>query len=93
MDTRGYSLLFMKKKYIQLKNLEVYKLARELSSIAWDIYKSLDWRDKKIMGDQFISSTDSFGANIAEGYTRYHFLDKIKFLYNARASLVEATEA
>lgn len=44
------------------------------------------------MGDQFIEATDSVGANIAEGYFRYHFLDRIKFYYNARASLAEAVE-
>lgn len=81
-----------KKKYIQLKDLEVYKLAVELSGIGWDIYEDLSWQDKKIMGDQFITATDSFGANIAEGYSRFHFLDKIKFFYNARASLCEANE-
>ena len=77
------------KKYILLKDLEVYKLARELSQIAWEIYESLDWRDKKIMGDQFIEAIDSVGANIAEGYKRYHYLDKIKFYYTSRASLSE----
>ncbi len=81
-----------KKKHIQLKDLDVYRLARELSGIAWRIYQNLDWQDKKIMGDQFIQATDSFGANIAEGYSRYHYLDKIKFFYTARASLVESTE-
>lgn len=78
------------KKYIKLNDLEVYRLARELSRIGWDIYKDLDWRDKKIMGDQFIESTDSVGANIAEGYKRFHYLDKIKFYYNSRASLSES---
>jgi four helix bundle protein len=81
-----------KGKHILLKDLEVYKLARELSRIGWDIYSNLDWRDKKTMGDQFLTATDSVGANIAEGYSRYHYLEKIKFLYNARASLVEATD-
>ncbi|PCJ85760.1 MAG: four helix bundle protein [Flavobacteriales bacterium] len=80
----------MPKKYIQLKDLEVYQLARELSRLAWKIYESLNWQDKKIMGDQFISSTDSVGANIAEGYGRFHYLDKIKFFYNARGSLLES---
>jgi four helix bundle protein len=80
----------MKKKHILLEDLEVYQLARELSKIDWEIYDSLTWQDKKIMGDQFITATDSFGANIAEGYSRYHYLDKIKFFYNARASLTEA---
>lgn len=77
-------------KYIALKDLEVYKLARELSKYAWEIYVSLDWQDKKIMGDQFIESVDSVGANIAEGYKRYHYLDKIRFYYNGRASLNES---
>jgi len=65
-----------KGKHILLKDLEVYKLARELSRIGWKIYNNLIWQDKKIMGDQFIMATDSFGANIVEGYRRYHYLDK-----------------
>ncbi len=80
----------MEKRYILLEDLEVYKIARELSRIAWEIYESLDWRDKKVIGDQFIESIDSVGANIAEGYARYHYLDKIRFYYNSRASLSEA---
>lgn len=82
----------MEKKFIPLKDLEVYKISRELSRIAWKIYQALDWRDKKIMGDQFIESTDSVGANIAEGYGRFHYLEKIKFYYNSRGSLNEANE-
>lgn len=80
------------KKYIQLQDLEVYRLARELSKIGWQMYSSLDWQTKKINGDQFIEATDSTGANVAEGYNRFHYLDKIKFFYNARASLSEAND-
>lgn len=80
------------KNYILLENLEVYQLSKELSRIGWDIYKSLDWQVKKIIGNQFIEATDSIGANIAEGYGRFHFLDRIKFYYNARASLLECSE-
>lgn len=79
-------------KFIPLKDLEVYQLARELSRLAWNIYEELDWRDKKLMGDQFVEASDSVGANIAEGYFRYHFLERIKFYYNARASLAEAAD-
>ncbi|GIV44793.1 MAG: hypothetical protein KatS3mg035_1916 [Bacteroidia bacterium] len=32
------------------------------------------------MGDQFVRATDSIGANIAEGYGRFHYLEKLKFL-------------
>ncbi len=77
-------------KYVKLGDLLVYRKAIELSDLAWKIYEEMDWADKKITGDQFIRSTDSFGANIAEGYGRYHYLDRIKFYYIARASLNEA---
>jgi len=79
-----------KKEFIEAKDLKVYQLARQLSKMAWNIYESLSWQDKKIMGDQFIESTDSVGANIIEGYGRYHYLDKIRFYYIARASLNES---
>lgn len=78
------------KKFIPLNELEVYRLARELSDLSWEIYSELNWQDKKITGDQFIESIDSVGANIAEGYFRYHYLDKIKFFYISRASLAES---
>ncbi len=80
----------MNKEYLNLDKLEVYILSRELSRISWTIYEQLDWNQKKIMGNQFIEATDSAGANIAEGYGRFHYLDKIKFYYNARASLKES---
>jgi four helix bundle protein len=80
------------KKYIPVKDLEVYQLSSELSRKAWEIYKVMDWQTKKIIGDQFITAIDSVGANIVEGYGRFHFLDRIKFYYNARASLAEGIE-
>lgn len=82
----------MEKKYIPLENLEIYRLARELSKIGWEIYSGLDWQTKKVTGDQFIESTDSVGANIAEGYGRFHYLERIKFCYISRASLSECNE-
>ncbi len=81
-----------KKSYIPLKELKVYLLARQLSSMAWEIYSSMRMDLKKHMGDQFLRSVDSVGANIAEGYHRFHYLDKVRFYYNSRASLAEAME-
>jgi len=89
MET-GREKLMETRKYVLLNDLEVYQLARKLSGLAWEIYEMLDWRDRKVMGDQFLTATDSIGANIAEGYGRFHFLDKIRFFYNARASFMEA---
>jgi four helix bundle protein len=80
------------KPYIPLKELKVYQLARKLSDIAWNIYSQMSFEEKKIIGDQFIRSTDSIGANIAEGYSRFHYLDKVRFYYNSRASQSEATD-
>lgn len=80
------------KSYIPLKDLEVYQLSRKLSAMAWRIYDRMNFEEKKTMGDQFIRSVDSVGANIAEGYNRYHYLDKIRFFYYSRASMAEAIE-
>ena len=82
----------METTYIPVKDLDIYKLARELSRLAWEFYNKLDWQTKKVIGDQFIKSTDSVGANIVEGYSRYHYLDKIKFYYTSRASLSESKD-
>lgn len=79
-----------KKGYIKLEDLEVYKLARELSRMGWEIYSKLNWQNRKIIGDQCIESIDSVGANIAESYGRFHYLDRIRFLYNSRGSLFES---
>lgn len=79
-------------KHIQLQNLEIYQLAREISRVAWTVYERLHWQDRKIMGDQFLTASDSIGANLTEGYHRYHFLDRIKFFYNSRGSLGEARD-
>uniref|UniRef100_A0A7C4M2L9 Four helix bundle protein n=1 Tax=candidate division CPR3 bacterium TaxID=2268181 RepID=A0A7C4M2L9_UNCC3 len=78
------------KDYINLGNLDVYKLALDLSIKCWDFYKHFDWETRKIEGTQFIRSIDSIGANIAEGYGRFHYLDRIRFYYNSRGSLLES---
>jgi len=75
---------------MELNDLEIYKLAREISRDGWTIYDKLDWQTKKIMGDQFITAIDSIGSNIAEGFGRFHYLDRNKFNYNARGSLIES---
>lgn len=76
--------------YLDLGNLIVYQLSRKLTSTAWKIYEDLSQDIKYHAGGQFLDATDSVGANIAEGYGRFHYLDKIKFYYNARGSLIES---
>jgi len=75
--------------YVKLGDLDLYKETVELSREAWKVFERFSWQDKKIIGDQFIRSTDSIGANIAEGYGRFHYKDRVRFYYNSRGSLLE----
>lgn len=81
-----------KSKFIPLQELDVYRLARKLSSIAWIVYQRLSFQERKVWGDQMLSAVDSVGANIAEGYARFHYLEKCRFYYISRASLSEGIE-
>jgi four helix bundle protein len=76
--------------FFELINLEVYQLSGKLSSIAWVIFCRMNFEDKKHIGDQFLRAIDSIGANVAEGYGRYHYLDKVRFYYDSRGSHYEA---
>lgn len=81
-----------KPKFIPLQELDVYRLARKLSSISWMVYQRLSFQERKVWGDQMLSAVDSVGANIAEGYARFHYLEKCRFYYISRASLSEGIE-
>ena len=39
-----------KKKFIPLYDLDVYRLARRLSSMAWEIYQRLTFQQRKVWG-------------------------------------------
>ncbi|HEY3277351.1 MAG TPA: four helix bundle protein [Syntrophorhabdaceae bacterium] len=74
---------------MELEELQIYGIARELSRIGWNVYRELKNEYRFGIGRQYLEAADSVGANIAEGYGRYHYLDSIKFYYNARGSLWE----
>lgn len=73
-----------------LEEIEVYRLAEEIADKWWEIVSRWSPFAKDTVGKQLIRAVDSVGANIAESYGRYHFGEKINFLYYARGSLYEA---
>jgi len=77
-------------KKLNLYDFELYQKSRVLSRIAWRIYIKLPGDIQYKTGGQFLESADSVQANIAEGFGRYHYKDKLNFHFYARGSLIES---
>lgn len=60
-----------KSNYIKLEELLVYQKAMELGEQVNAIVEPWDYYRKKTVGIQWVESTDSIGANIAEGVGRF----------------------
>lgn len=72
-----FSHLFAWQKNHQLV-LNVYKITKDFP------------REEQFgLTQQIRRSASSITANVAEGYGRYHYKDKIRFYYNARGSNTE----
>jgi len=71
------------------QNLRVYQLSEKLANEIWFIIKEWDSFAKDTVGKQIVKSTDSTGANIAEGNGRYNLQDNQHFVKIARGSLNE----
>jgi four helix bundle protein len=72
-----------------LDNLEVLKTAESLADEIWQGVGKWDGFAKDTVGKQLVRATDSVGANIAEAFGRYHYGEKLQFLYYARGSVYE----
>ena len=73
-------------------SLEDVRVLKTAEQIADAIYKIASrWNDfaKDVVGKQISRAADSSGANVAESFGRYHFGEKIQFLYYARGSVFE----
>jgi four helix bundle protein len=79
-------------KYQQLKDIEVYMLARRLAERVWNEVVEWDYFARRTVGQQLIRAVDSISANIAESYGRHHVRDVVLFLYYARGSLYETQD-
>lgn len=74
---------------MELEELNVYKIAMKLGEEIWRVVDGWNSFEKNTIGYQLTRSSDSIGANIAEGFGRYHFKENKNFLYYARCSLFE----
>ncbi|MCB8945014.1 MAG: four helix bundle protein [Ardenticatenaceae bacterium] len=74
---------------VRFEELKVLQLAETVADKVWKFVVSWDGFAKETVGKQLVRAIDSVGANIAEAYGRYHYGEKLQFLYYARGSLFE----
>ena len=73
----------------EIYELDVYKLADELSDLIWYAFDEWPMKVKQTTGYQIIRSADGVAANLAEGYGRYTPADRKLFYRYARGSFEE----
>lgn len=61
--------------YGPVEELEVYRMAELAADRIYELLRSWPPFDKSTVGEQLVRAADSIGANIAEGYGRFHFGD------------------
>jgi four helix bundle protein len=71
----------------EVYELEVYRLAEELSDLVWNAFDGWTVKVQNTIGYQIIRAVDSVAANIVEGYGRFTPADRRKFFLYARGSL------
>ena len=78
--------------FVTLNDVRAYKIAFHLSNDVWDAVLKWNFFARDTVGKQFVKSIDSIGANIAEGFGRYHKKDKIKFYHYSLGSVRESLD-
>src|SRR6266480_2659249 len=77
------------KRYQTFEDLEVYQVAREFRKMMYRVARRLPEEEKFALTSQIRRAAVSLTNNIAEGHGRFHFLEQIKFMLQARGSLEE----
>jgi len=76
-----------------IDDLKFYQLALKLLQAAYKMAAELPDYEKYNLAAQIRRAALSAVLSMAEGYGRYHYLDKLRFFYNARGSLSEVRSA
>jgi four helix bundle protein len=76
-------------KIDNFEDLDVWQLGKDLVLRIYDMTASFPKEEMFGITSQVKRASLSIPANIAEGFGRYHFMDKAKFYLNARGSLYE----
>jgi four helix bundle protein len=71
------------------EDLEVWQIGRDLVTKVYMLTVSLPQSETFGLIAQIKRAALSVPANIAEGFGRYHYMDKAKFYLNSRGSLYE----
>ena len=75
------------------ESLEFYQDSLKLLKATYRLAKDLPDYERYNLSDQMRRASCSILLNIAEGYGRYHYLERLRFLYIARGSLSETLSA
>ncbi len=73
------------------QDLRVWQQAKSFTVQVYKITRSFPKEETYGLSDQMRRASNSICANIAEGFSRFHTKDKVKFYYNARGSVSEST--
>jgi four helix bundle protein len=75
------------------ENLEFYQDSLKLVKAAYRLASEFPDYERYNLADQLRRAACSVPLNIAEGYGRYHYLERLRFMYIARGSLAETYSA
>ena len=71
------------------EDLEIYQISVEIAIEVYRLTKKFPKEETYGITDQLKRAVTSIGANIAEGFGRFYFKDKLVFFYHSRGSLFE----